>query len=157
MTSEGGVGWSGRRKRSPVGTIVVFTVLLGLVLYILLANVTVTRTQLFVYLPLLIVGMLVYPLLFFLSWTEVEVDLQDEALVGVVREGVHVWSREMRTTVARNAIAKVVERRNLWLVEMVYLRDGLGRTLLFFPSFLPKAEHDQMIGTILDWVNIDRA
>lgn len=157
MSSGGGVGWSGRRKRSPVGTIVVFTILLVLVLYILLADITVTRTQLFIYLPLLIFGMLVYPLLFFLSWTEVEVDLGDEALVGVVREGVHVWNRETRMKAERNAITKVVERRNLWLVEMVYLRDGHGRTLLFFPSFLPKTEHDKMISTILDWVNIDRA
>jgi hypothetical protein len=134
----------------------VFIIAGALIGYSIIGGVSVDRGQIWLFSALVLLGAIAYAALALFSWTEVEIRLEGDALVGVVREGVGSTSRDRRAEVIRGEVAKIVERRNLGLLNMVYLRDGAGRTLYAFPQFLQDGRHDEMISAILDWVNMAR-
>jgi hypothetical protein len=104
------------------------------------------------YLALLVAGMVAYAAITFTSYVEMEVDLGEEELTYTKRE----WSvgrvvREVRSTLERSRLAKVVERNAGLGVRVVRFEDADGRRLLVLPEFLDMKEHDAMIAAIIAW------
>lgn len=144
--------WEGKREPNRSMAWVVFAIGTGLILVAIYQVSFAGRTLDLFFLAAIIAFMLAYLALSLTAQVELSLELTGDELVFRTRElamGQVVRDRTRR--VERSRLVKVVERNAGLGVRVVRLETKGGHSLLTFPEFLEKDEHDRMVAAILEW------